>query len=161
MVATDGITFRSRHPNLHISPEELGAWEESEHRNLTLFMPGIYWDDNTRDKLRNGGDPSLKSRGIPAKALASRIFDIDDNFRRGGSGIDFPAFEIPISFAIISPKQALARGKWELCGRVSTDSTRQIDSDPYTKRNPILELDGDIWRSGVYNLDEDVIETTP
>jgi hypothetical protein len=140
----------------------LGAWEETEHENLTLFMPGIYWDDEVRAKLSAGTAPSLKSRGIPARALLGRIREIDDAFRNPFSGSGFPTFEIPISFSIISPKQALARNKWETCGHVATDSTRQIDSDPYTKRNSAaMEKDGNIWRSAVYELEEDVIETTP
>src|SRR5690606_895113 len=44
MVATDGVYFRSPHPSLEIDKSRLGAWDESIKRNLTLFMPGIYWD---------------------------------------------------------------------------------------------------------------------
>lgn len=157
MVATDGITFRSRHPNLHISEDELGAWEETEHENLTLFMPGIYWDDEVRKKLSTGTAPSLKSRGIPASGLVSRIRQIDEAFANPHSGEGWPGFTIPINFSIISPKQALARNKWYLCGHVATDNTREIDSDPYTKRNSaVVQLDGDIWRSGVYDLGESI-----
>lgn len=164
MVATDGITFRSRHHNLQISPETLGEWDEKEHDNLTLFMPGIYWDDIVREKQLSGESPSLKSRGIPARALLARRAEIDRTFDipLSGGNIEWPTFEIPITFSIISPKQALARNKWELCANVTTDSTRQINADPWTKRNcAFVEIEDGIIRSYVYDLPDDMIETTP
>jgi hypothetical protein len=161
MVATDGITFRHRNRNLALSEETLGAWTETKHSNLTLFMPGVYWDDYTRDKLAEGEAPSLKSRGIPARALAAKLLDIDRMFDDCFSGEGFPVLEIPISFSLVSPKQALARGKWDTCGNVTTDGIRRIDSDPTIKRAPFTThfKDG-IIRTNCYGVGQS-LETTP
>lgn len=157
MVATDGIVFRHPHTNLHLHATELGSWSETTHRNLCLFMPGIYWDDRTREKLYLGEHPSLKSRGIPARNLATKIFEIDERFKNPFTGDGFPTFELPLNFMLVSPKQALARGKWETCGTVTQYDpncshnecncpVRIINSDPSMKRNPILyERDGILW----------------
>lgn len=161
MVATDGITFKHRHPNLHINDMALGAWTESVHENLTLFMPGVYWDDGTRRRLFDGKSPSLKSRGIPAQALANKLEQIDDAFRNPYSGQGFPRIELPINFALVSPKQALARGKWDTCGIVSFNGSKTIDSDPYMKRAPGLEIDSlGILRSTCYEQGP-TLTTTP
>lgn len=162
MVATDGIVFRNRHTNLNpIDSTELGAWTEGTHQNLCLFMPGIYWDDSSREKLRDGEHPSLKSRGIPAKALADRILEIDDAFRDPFSGNGFPVIDLPINFSIVSPKQALARRKWQTCGLVSFDGIRRINSDPYMKRAPGLLIDDEgIIRSTCYEQGPE-LESTP
>lgn len=161
MVATDGIVFRSRHNKLALSEETLGAWTESLHENLTLFMPGVYWDDSTRQRLAEGSHPSLKSRGIPAQALAQRIGEIDDLFTDCFSGLGFPEFELPISFALTSPKQALARGKWHTCGVVTTDGNRKINSDPWLKRLPNVIFEGGIIRSYCYLQGLYGVHTTP
>jgi len=161
MVATDGIVFRSRNPNLALSEETLGAWSESQHENLTLFMPGVYWDDSTRRRLAEGQHPSLKSRGIPARALAEKIGEIDDLFSNPFSGDGFPVFELPIHFSLTSPKQALARGKWHTCGHVSTAGTRTINSDPWLKRLPNVVFEEGIIRSYCYLQGLFGVETTP
>jgi len=145
MVATDGITFRRPNRNLQIDPSTLGHWEESRHENLTLFMPGIYWDDSTRQKLAEGQHPTLKSRGIPAASLARRILDIDRMFDDAYSGKGFPVLRVPLSFNLVSPRQALARGKWHTCGWVGTEGVREINSDPSIKRN----VDTTHFRDGI------------
>lgn len=167
MVATDGIVFRSPHNLLHCSPTQLGAWTETTHRNLCLFMPGVYWDDSTRDKLVHGEHPSLKSRGIPAKALADKILEIDAMFNDPYSGKGFPVITLPIGFSLVSPKQALARGKWDTCGIVTTwdadtgtGPSRTIDSDPYMKRAPSLDIIDGIMRSYCYEQ-APTLESTP
>jgi hypothetical protein len=161
MVATDGVVFRHRNPKLALSEETLGAWSETENSNLTLFMPGVYWDDRTRQKLRDGGSPSLKSRGIPARSLLSQIQRIDDLFSHPFSGDGLPSLDIPINFSLITPKLALARGKWETCGQVITDGTRTINADPIMKRLPILVMEKGIIRSYTYARGHYQTETTP
>lgn len=161
MVATDGIVFRRQHHKLAISAETLGAWTESQHENLTLFMPGVYWDDETRRRLEEGKHPSLKSRGIPARALADKIGEIDGLFTDCFSGLGFPEFELPITFTLTSPKQALARGKWHTCGNVTTDGTRKISSDPWLKRLPNVVLEDGIIRSYCYLQGLFGVHTTP
>jgi len=161
MVATDGIVFRNRNPNLSISETTLGQWSEESYQNLTLFMPGVYWDDTTRNRLKDGGHPTLKSRGISGRSLAERIGEIDDAFRDCYAGRGTPVFELPINFSVISPKQALARNKWELCGAVITDGSRTINADPYMKRGPELLMEHGIIRSIAYDEGFHGLETTP
>jgi hypothetical protein len=162
MVATDGITFKHRHTgDIHLGETTLGAWSESSNSNLTLFMPGIYWDDKTRSKLADGEHPSLKSRGIPARALAERILQIDRLFDDCYSGNGFPIFELPIGFSLVTPKQALARRKWETCGNVTTDSIRRIDSDPSIKRSPDAFIENGIIRTYCYRMGADGLNSTP
>lgn len=162
MVATDGIVFKHRHTNLSpIDDQKLGAWTEGKHENLCLFMPGIYWDESTRIRFSKGEHPSLKSRGIPAKALADKVGEIDETFSNPFSGTGFPVIDLPINFSIVSPKQALARGKWETCGIVTFDGIRTINSDPYMKRAPGLWIDENgIIRSSCYQKGPE-LESTP
>jgi len=133
MIATDGIAFRTEHPLLELSETELGKWSASTSENLTLFMPGMYWDDNTRERLRLQEDPALKSRGVSANSLAEQISELDSLFDRGQF---FPTTKLHISFNMVSPIQALARNKWETAGLVTTDDTRNIDANPGQKRYP-------------------------
>jgi hypothetical protein len=162
MCATDGITFRRRNPNLQLSEEELGMWSETRQENLTLFMPGIYWDDETRKKLRDGQHPTLKSRGVPGKVLGAKVAEIDRLFSDSYSGHGFPVCDIPIGFSMVSPKQALARGKWDTCGNITHDQIRHINSDPSMKRLPITEMKDGIIRSFCYaNAPGGIIESTP
>lgn len=161
MVATDGVTFKHRHPNLRLSDTKLGDWTENRHSNLTLFMPGIYWDDGTRAKLLSGESPTLKSRGIPGRNLTAKITEIDDAFTNPFSGGGWPTFDIPLSFTIVTPKLALARGKWETCGHVTVNGIRTIDSDPSMKRLDTVNMDGGIIRSYCYHTAFGTIESAP
>ncbi len=133
MVATDSVTFRTRHTALDLDDKRLGAWSESVHHNQTFFMPGVYWDDETRNRLQAGSDPVLKSRGISARDLASRIATLDRSWARAARD-GWPRLVLPITFQLVSPRQALARNKWELCGTVVRDGKRIINSDPSIKR---------------------------
>lgn len=172
MVATDGVYFREPHPHLDINPEELGKWDAKEKKNLTLFMPGIYWDDSTRERLAMGESPKLKSRGISGKDLAKRIGELDLLFQRdkfAKSKIrnesivdyeDWPKLEVPIDFNMVSCVQALTRNKWKLAGTISRDDKKDISANPVTKRIPMGFIDGDIIRSKPYPY-SDKLETTP
>lgn len=130
MVATDGVAFRWPHPTLEMHKTRLGAWTLTEHENLSLFMPGVYWDDETRRLVEAGEAGVFKSRGIPAKDLSLRLEALDAAWKpfRG-----WPEMPIPISFQLISPKQALDRGDWSLCGQVSSGN-RDISANPEQKR---------------------------
>ena len=72
MVATDGVYFRSRHNDLAIS-NRLGGWSETRKENLTLFKPGVYWDDSARERIHLGKAPNFKSRGISARDFAIQL----------------------------------------------------------------------------------------
>lgn len=163
MVATDGVYFRTPHPGLPLSREELGKWDVKEKLNMTLFMPGIYWDDSTRQSIRDGKNPKLKSRGISAGDLADRLDELDEQFRNLTIPPSWPSIELPVKFNMVTAIQALARGKWETCGKISTDSVRVIDSNPITKRaHSILKWDeqAQIFRSYCWSK-QDPIESTP
>lgn len=134
MVATDGVYFKSPHPHLNIDGATLGAWDGTTKENMTLFMPGIYWDDTTRKLLADGKDPKLKSRGINARDLANHIGEIDAQFNAWTIGDEWPSLAIPVSFSMVSPGQALSRNKWETCGSVTTGDIKKINAEPKTKR---------------------------
>jgi hypothetical protein len=153
MVATDGIYFRSRHPALPVSAD-LGSWSESAKENLLLFKPGVYWDDNTRERIRDGRDPHFKARGISAKAFAESLAAIDaafarwDGVHRSSSGLPgrvWPAVKFTSSFSMVTCQQAIQRGRWDTAGSVDSIELVQ-DSDPSGKRGGLVNAGG-IWRS--------------
>lgn len=160
MVATDGVYFRTPHPNLTLSGSILGEWDETEKHNLTLFMPGMYWDDKSRAAIHSGGTPVLKSRGVNAGDLSRVITTIDKKFDRF-DGVTFPTVELKVNFSMVSPKLALARGKWETAGKVTQDGTRKLNADPASKREPwsLYEENG-VWWSYPYQPPE-ATESTP
>lgn len=149
MVATDGIYFRTPHPDLVFSAD-LGAWEEARKRNLLLFKPGVYWDDETREGIRSGTAPVFKTRGISAAAFSSQVAHIDDQFTRLAAMQQVPGAwpdaEFTLGFSMTSAVQALARGKWDQAGAVHHDVPVRQSSDPSAKRTGWY-WDGDILRS--------------
>jgi hypothetical protein len=138
MVATDGVYFTSPHPTLELSDSTLGLWDCSIKTGFTQLMPGVYWDDKTRERIRDGGTPSLKSRGVNAKDLASQIESLDGLFARGmdtlASQADtefvWPEITFTVGFLLDSCKLALQRGKWDTAGRVTHGAARSISSNP-------------------------------
>jgi hypothetical protein len=80
MVATDAVFFSSPHPHLNLS-NRLGDWEKTELENLTIFKPGMYWDDNARAAIAAGNDPVFKSRGVSARDFKKWIAEVDAQFR--------------------------------------------------------------------------------
>lgn len=134
MIATDGVYFTSPHPALELDKTRLGAWSMSERTGMTLFKPGVYWDDKTRVSLASG-DARLKSRGIDARLLARHIGELDEQWSAlAADRGSWPRLSMPVSFALVSPKQALARGKWHLCGAVIQDARVVQSADPAQKR---------------------------
>jgi DNA polymerase family B len=160
MVATDGIHFLSRHPTLPLS-ETLGEWEETVHENMTLFKPGVYWDEKARESIRSGDSPSFKARGVNSRAFSKVLSRIDTQFRSWQGGL-FPTFmntpggplneaqlpgsvigqpdvawpqvKFPVDFSMITVGQALAWGRWFQAGQVIHDKEVLQDSDPISKR---------------------------
>jgi hypothetical protein len=157
--------------------------------DLTQFMPGLYWDNAVRDTLAKEASlckPAdklpLKTRGVNARDLADCISDLDNSFLKAeesffnGDGYIWPTFKVPVRFDIVSPGQALARGKWETCGAIHGEDHNQscaptcikgsktICSIPESKRNitdPFPVFDGDVIRSGSYGKIPDQYETVP
>ena len=140
MIATDSIAFDTPHPGLAIS-DQLGRWSLKEMQNLTLFGPGIYWDDAARERIAKGESVSLKSRGIAASDIAHLIRTVDTQFDAWTLRMPWPTVTVPIKFAMITCEQAIQWNKWELAGRVRQDATRTLDSEPFDKRGGRFSLD--------------------
>jgi len=141
MVATDSVVFKERHPSINIHPTQLGAWDETEHSNLSLFMPGMYWDDVTRARVAKGESPKLKSRGVPATDLAKFVRTLDEQWTAlltKRNNWRWPTVSLPVKFQMTTAKQAIVRDDWETCGRVSTDAIREISANPRSKRDVSL-----------------------
>ena len=162
MVATDAVYFLDEHPTLSIS-KKLGEWDHVEQTNLTLFKPGVYWDDTARDRITKGESPHFKARGFKASDFAEQIGQVDKVFSSwdelpdsmfkwaervsldwimpGAVGKPDPRFNWPKvtftpSFSMTTAVQALQRNKWETAGIVAPlDIELTQDSDPYKKRN--------------------------
>jgi hypothetical protein len=137
MVATDGVVFFSAHPSLDIHETRLGAWDHTVHSNLSLMMPGLYWDDASRQRVREGKSPKVKSRGVPASDLAKFIDEIDRQWelKRSGEMEGWPSIEIPIKFGMVSAKLAASQNRWFDCGKVLHGGKRELNSDPKNKRS--------------------------
>jgi hypothetical protein len=168
MVATDGIYFLDAHPSLDINPTRLGAWDETSKKQLTQLMPGVYWDQDTRERVGAGQSPKLKSRGVPAKDLAKEIIGLDEMFfeqamsLRDGGTFEWPEITFKSDFLLESCKNALNRGKWHEAGKVTHGKERGMSSNPFTKRNPEAYWDDEwgIVRTYPYARQEE-IESTP
>jgi hypothetical protein len=178
MVATDGVYFRTPHPELEIDGEKLGKWDVDEKRELTQFMPGLYWDEKVRDVLAEEqatgataeGLP-LKTRGVNVRDLADVITELDERFasafiRYGDDELyAWPMFDVPVRFDIVSPGQALARNRWDtvgivhgeehtpLCGDECKKGRKSISSSPGNKRVADgVYVDHDVLRTPVYRM---------
>lgn len=151
MIATDGIYFDAPHPGLQNQPAALGNWEETIKPNLSIFLPGVYWDDVSRAS-REKKAAKLKSRGVSGADLILRLDALDAEFDRMlGSPIPWRMFEgdvspdwwakltLPLRFSMISPKQALQRNNWELAGQVSQSCERELWAHPRHKRELVCE----------------------
>lgn len=141
MVATDGVYFDTPHPDMDLSDTRIGAWDYTRVPGMTIFQPGLYWSDKTRQQYAD--DPAtvtLKSRGVDPRHLAPHIERLDTEFHTYAQQLDseldgeWPALTIPIPFAMVSAELALARGKWDTAGVVTTTDNRTISSSPHMKR---------------------------
>lgn len=160
MVATDGVYFLWPHPSLTISTA-LGDWSCETKDNLTLFKPGIYWDDVTRDRLREGLPVKFKARGISAQAFSHSIDDVDRAYDEWGESglrdVKWPVVEFKAGFTQTSIMQALqwsVNRPWlfqKYAGAVESGRTLTQNPEPSVKRNPLsLWWDSD---RGVYRTE--------
>lgn len=139
MVATDAVYFLTPHPGLAISPK-LGEWDYTSKQNLTLFKPGVYWDDKTRHKIANGENPSFKARGFKASDFIASLARVDDEYAAWDQlpperlGDTWPTVQFVASFAMTTALQALRQGHWERAGLVATGMTLTQSADPHAKR---------------------------
>jgi hypothetical protein len=157
MVATDGVFWDSPHSSLDLS-DKLGDWELSVRDNLTLFKPGVYWDDTARMGLVNGDPVKFKARGVNAKAFSKYLTLIDEMFLNWCEGADIPEMRKEIykgdeltayavkgwpfilfesGFSMTTIVQALQRNDWTQAGHVEDHMQVMQSSTPYEKRtNP-------------------------
>lgn len=159
MVATDAVYFLSEHRKL-ARGTALGQWDYKARTDLTLFKPGVYWDNGTRESISKGDAPSFKARGFQAADFGNSIRRIDDIFR-GWGAVDigngqlweWPRTSFRPSFAMTTALQALRQGDWERAGMVMDGIELVQDSDPSTKRTGLYRDDYDgriIYRSMPY-----------
>lgn len=133
MVATDSVLFTSPHPHLAIS-DRLGEWSEKPMCNVTLFAPGVYWDDAARTRIRDGKSVTLKSRGVTGADIATMVNYADYAFDTWTPEQEWPSVQVPIRFDMISCEQALAWHKWNLAGTIRKDTVRTLSSESLPKR---------------------------
>lgn len=156
MIATDAVYFTIPHPCLPVS-DSLGSWDTKRRSNLTLFKPGVYWDDSTRERIAAGADPVFKSRGVSARDFSAAIGSIDRQFSEWDSvsgsdnlsGLPWPSVSFGLGFSMVSARQAIARGKWGTAGQVVSDNPAHKvtqSSDPVSKRRGLYR-DGRLYRS--------------
>jgi hypothetical protein len=156
MVATDGVYFTSPHPSLPIS-SRLGEWDTAQKINLTLFKPGVYWDDKARRAIRDGNRPQFKARGVNAESFAKAIDEIDRLFaawsgKYPDTDSDWPKVTFALGFNMVSCLQALHRGKWNTAGMVTDTSEVTHDSNPKGKRDSgYYDADMSVYRSRPFN----------
>jgi hypothetical protein len=172
MVATDAVYFLSPHPGLSVS-KRLGDWDHTERSNLTLFKPGVYWDDSTRRRLADGNSASFKARGINAADFGRQLSRIDRQYERWASDTNtrFPSVQFPTAFSMVTALQALRRHKWNQAGTVTEGLIVRQDSDPSDKRTGIYRDSyggREIFRSEPYygmtqneNLEMDWVKSYP
>lgn len=176
MVATDGVYFTNPHPSLPCS-NSLGDWDMATKHEITLFKPGVYWDQSTRDMVAAGEAPVFKARGVNARDFGTQLAEVDRQFARMAQGKPrlfdrskstlpihvqeaieaenmgfwWPSVEFPLAFSMVTATQALAWSKWELAGTLVSEPTGKQSSKPYGKRcNPGWE-DGILRTSPLRN----------
>lgn len=161
MVATDGIYFRHKHPTLDIG-KGLGQWGTETKTNMTILMPGVYWDDASRQAVRYGERiVPVKSRGVSARDIARVLEAIDEQWDAFmiGSRNTWPSIEIPLDFSMVSAKSAI-RGRWHKAGHVSDQETKKLSANPVTKRIPNPYWDGHVIRTHVKPMGH-ALDTVP
>jgi hypothetical protein len=133
MIATDGIYFRHPHPKLALT-SNLGDWEEGLKHNVTLFKPGMYWDDKARANLAAGETVSFKARGVNAKDFSKCLLEIDDQFR-----------QMIAAFSMITATQAQHWGNWSVAGSLVKDPMANQSANPWKKRVFLGVKDGILY----------------
>ena len=151
MVATDAVFFLSPHPTLPLS-NKLGEWDMKVKRNLTLFKPGVYWDDAAREMIRKQQAPKFKARGVNAGQFAEQIWSIDFDFASwNDTGFtNWPEITYESGFSMVTCLQALQRNDWTLAGQ-NTPRPLAQDSNPFRKRsgNPYKDKKWGVWRTDI------------
>jgi hypothetical protein len=149
MVATDAVYFLDPHTGLSVS-DAMGEWDYKLRDDLTLFKPGVYWDNGTRRNIAEGTSPGFKARGFKAADFTRSIERIDREFRSwddSDSGWKWPAVSFVPTFTMTTALQALRRRQWHTAGHVEAEPKPLTqNSDPWLKRDELRreEYDGRI-----------------
>lgn len=147
MIATDAIFFLSEHTGIPVS-EKLGEWGYKKRSNLTLFKPGVYWDDSSREGIVK----AFKSRGVSARDFFPNIPKIDEMFLEWFDGFPpgfkillanhdvewasekkWPEITFKMGFSMVTCRQALQRGTWKDAGQTGEAEVTH-SSRPWDKR---------------------------
>jgi hypothetical protein len=175
MVATDAVYFLTPHPGLTIGVG-LGEWDHKKRSNLTLFKPGVYWDDAARRDIADGKSPYFKARGFKASDFVRSLTRIDETFRnwealdskRLHDFQDWPSVNFRPSFSMTTALQALRQGEWGRAGRVTDGTVLTQNADPSSKREGLYRETYDgrtIYRSnphfGMRQTDRGSLEWVP
>jgi hypothetical protein len=158
-IATDAVYFMHPHPGLPLS-HKLGEWDSTEHENMTVFKPGVYWDDNAREAIAAGKLPQFKARGVSARDMAARLADLDSQFDKwggkpppkihnplGGKINGWPATEFRPAFAMVSALQALQRNDWSLAGTLLHNDIHQSSNPGDKRRDAYYDGEYGVYRS--------------
>jgi hypothetical protein len=146
MIATDAVYFTTPHSTLPQS-SKLGDWEHKVKRNLTLFKPGVYWDDAAREQIKRNEHPNFKARGISARDFADSIMDVDKQFDswfsrdRISTLEEWPSVKYTPKFTMTTALQALIQHDWSLAGFIDTAKEMTQNSWPGEKRGVRAYLD--------------------
>jgi hypothetical protein len=170
MIATDGVYFMSPHPGLDIG-DGMGQWSHDEKHDLTLFKPGVYWDNHSRELINAGKAPKFKARGINAADFARSIADVDAMFDswtvEDAPRVSWPVVSFRSRFSQVSVLQALQwtagvkqpgkqEGKYRaLAGQVSNGKELEQRAEPEAKRNAAtLAYDASVgvWRTKPWDM---------
>jgi hypothetical protein len=163
MVATDGVYFTSQHPSLALSGVDLGKMDVKEKVNMTLFKPGVYWDDATRADIEAEKPPVFKARGVNTKDFAGEIKGIDAKFSALGDKFpetaeDWPSAQFGVNMTMITCRQALMWGKWHTAGKITTSDKRTQDSIPKGNKRR-TDKNGRV--EGYYDTDSNLLRSYP
>lgn len=149
MVATDAVFFLAKHGGLTCD-NRLGSFSELRRRKLTVFKPGVYWDERTREEIRKGVAPKFKARGVSARDFAGELAGIDSAFQQwknDGNPVEWPTATFRSSFSMVTALQAIRRGAWDTAGRKVEPELKQ-SADPHQKRVGLWwDEEWGVWRS--------------
>lgn len=153
MVATDAVFFLEEHGGLDVGTG-LGQFSGVVRRGLTIFKPGVYWDEKTREAIRRGVAPKFKARGVSARDFAGELAGIDGWFRGwkpGAEEFEWPAATFRSSFSMVTALQALRRGAWHTAGvKVGHEGAdgRWVGAELKQSSDPSSKRAGRYWDGG-------------
>jgi len=176
-IATDGVYFTSRHPSLSLT-NKLGDWDETTYENMSFFLPGVDWDDKTREMIVEGKgltSSTIRSRGVSAQKLADNINRIDPQWDALRDWLKdqpqpvaiadcydrMPTYTVNLGWGYVTPKLAAARGKWENCGVSEFNQERVLSGSPHTKRSSVYYDKKGFIRSVPYRAMGKLLESNP